>query len=37
MRAVVDFLASPEAGWATGQVLGVNGGALPADRDRRIL
>ena len=29
MRAVVDFLASPEAGWTTGQVLGVNGGALP--------
>lgn len=29
VAAVVGFLASPEAGWTTGQVLGVNGGALP--------
>ncbi|WP_017542686.1 SDR family NAD(P)-dependent oxidoreductase [Nocardiopsis prasina] len=29
IAAVVGFLASPEASWTTGQVLGVNGGALP--------
>ncbi|MBR8741179.1 SDR family NAD(P)-dependent oxidoreductase [Nocardiopsis sp. MG754419] len=29
IAAAVGFLASPEAGWTTGQVIGVNGGALP--------
>jgi 3-oxoacyl-[acyl-carrier protein] reductase len=28
IAAAVHFLASPDAGWITGQVLGVNGGAL---------